>query len=155
GLARNLGISKEEAGRFIDAYFKLYPGVRAWLDATLEQAREQGYVTTLLQRRRYLPELKSSDRNVRGAAERMAINTPVQGSAADIIKLAMIRLDEALRGMKAQLLLQVHDELVVEADAAIADKVAQTMRDMMENAMRLDVPLKVDVGIGNHWAEIH
>lgn len=155
GLARNLGITNAEASRFIDAYFKLYPGVRAWLDDTLLQAREKGYVTTLLQRRRYLPELHSPDRNARGAAERMAINTPVQGSAADIIKIAMIRLDRALREFDATLLLQVHDELVVEARAEEADKVAGVMRTIMENAVRLEVPMRVDVGVGRHWAEIH
>jgi len=155
GLARNLGIGKLEAGRFIDAYFALYPGVRNWLDATLELAKEQGYVTTLLGRRRYLPELRSGDPNVRGAAERMAINTPVQGSAADIIKLAMIRLDNALRDLDAHLLLQVHDELVVECAAGLTEEVAGTLRGIMESAVPLDVALKVDVGIGNNWAEIH
>lgn len=155
GLARNLKISKAEAQRFIDAYFALYPEIRAWLDATVAQARERGYVTTLLQRRRYLPELKSSDINARRGAERMAINTPVQGSAADIIKLAMLRLDAALDPSEARLLLQVHDELVVEADHGIAAKVADQMKNIMESAVKLDVPLKVDSGIGNNWAEIH
>ncbi len=155
GLARNLGIANAEAARFIDQYFAQYPGVRAWLDETLVGARELGYVTTLMQRRRYVPELKSGDQTTRRAAERAAINTPVQGSAADIIKVAMIRLHEAVRGTQARVLLQVHDELVVEAPAKVAKEVASTMRGIMENVVALDVPLKVDVGIGKNWAEIH
>ncbi len=155
GLARNLGISNAEAARFIDQYFAQYPKVRTWIDATLEKARETGYVATLLGRRRYMPELKASDMNVRRGAERAAINMPVQGTAADIIKTAMVRLDAALRDAAARMLLQVHDELLVEAPASEADRVAATMREIMENAMALDVPLKVDVGIGRNWAEIH
>jgi DNA polymerase-1 len=155
GLARNLDISNSEAQHFIDEYFKQYPGVKAWLDGTIEAARELGHVTTLLNRRRYVPELKSSDVNTRRGAERVAINTPVQGSAADIIKLAMVRLDAALAGRPARMLLQVHDELVVEADAAIAEEVAALTKKTMEEAVTLDVHLRVDVGIGNNWAEIH
>ena len=161
GLARNLDISNSEAQQFIDAYFKQYPGVKAWLDGTIETAREQGYVTTLLNRRRYVPELKSSDVNTRRGAERVAINTPVQGSAADIIKLAMVRLDRALRedqafrGKTARMLLQVHDELVVEADEAIAEAASALTKQVMEDALKLDVHLRVDVGIGKNWAEIH
>lgn len=155
GLARNLGIPNAEAARFIEEYFKQYPGVRRWLDETIEAAKEMGYVTTLLQRRRYVPELASSDQNTRRAAERAAINTPVQGSAADLIKLAMVRLDPLLEASGARMLLQVHDELLVEAAAESADEIAALMKRKMEEAMRLDVPLKVDVGIGNNWAEIH
>lgn len=155
GLARGLDISNSEAQHFIDEYFKQYPGVKVWLDATIATAREQGYVTTLLGRRRYVPELKSSDVNTRKAAERVAINTPVQGSAADIIKLAMLRLDTALAGKPAQMLLQVHDELVVEAEADFADEAAALTRTLMEGALPLDVALRVDVGTGNNWAEIH
>lgn len=155
GLARNLGIGQKEAQQFIDAYFAQYPGVRKWLDETLERAKREEYVTTLLQRRRYLPELRSSDVNVRRAAERAAINTPVQGSAADIIKQAMLEVDKALTGQDAQMLLQVHDELVVEAPTAQAEAVADTMRQIMEGTITLHVPLKVDVGIGRNWAEIH
>lgn len=155
GLARNLGIAQKEAQQFIDAYFAQYPGVQRWLEETLELAKRDEYVTTLLQRRRYLPELRSSDVNVRRAAERAAINTPVQGSAADIIKLAMIAVDTALKGQDARMLLQVHDELVVETPTAKAEDIADTMRQVMEGAIKLDVPLKVDVGIGRNWAEIH
>jgi len=155
GLARNLGISNAEAGRFVDEYFAQYPKVRAWIDQTLEAARADGFVTTLLNRRRYVPELNSPDIAVRKAAERAAINTPVQGSAADLIKLAMVRLDAALLDTPARLLLQVHDELLVESEAATADTIAGRMREIMESAFALDVPLRVDVGIGRNWAEIH
>jgi DNA polymerase-1 len=155
GLARNLGISNGEAQQFIDAYFAQYPGVKAWLDSTIETARERGYVTTLLNRRRYVPELRSSDVNTRRAAERATINTPVQGSAADIIKLAMVRLDTALAGKTARMLLQVHDELVVEVEERAAAEVAALMKEVMEQALPLDVHLRVDVGIGRNWAEIH
>jgi len=155
GLSRSLGISNAEAARFIDAYFAQYPDVRRWLDETLLRAKDEGYVTTLLNRRRYLPELKSGDVNVRRAAERMAINTPVQGSAADIIKVAMIRLDETLEALGGALLLQVHDELLVEAPEDRAEAVAAEMRRVMEGAAQLDVSLKVDVGIGMNWSEAH
>ena len=155
GLSRNLGISRAEAARFIDHYFAQYPRVRAWIDRTIEEARDNGYVTTLLQRRRPVPDLNSKDNNLRRAAERVAINTPVQGSAADIIKVAMVRLDAALRGTRSRMLLQVHDELLVETPAGDAEHIAATMKRIMEEAFPLAAPLKVDIGIGNNWAEIH
>ena len=155
GLARNLGISNAEASRFIDGYFAQYPGIQHWLDQTLEEARDRGYVKTLLNRRRYVPEITSGNVNVRKAGERVAINTPVQGSAADIIKLAMIKLDAALRNHDAQILLQVHDELVVEASEDAVDEITALMKQTMEDALTLDVPLRVDVGAGNNWAQIH
>jgi DNA polymerase-1 len=155
GLARSIGVSNKEAETFINAYFAQYPGVRAWLDNTIEEATRIGYVKTMLGRRRYVPDLNATNLAVRRAAERVAINTPVQGSAADIIKVAMLRLDEALKEFDAQLLLQVHDELVVEADARHAEDVMKVMRHTMENAAKLDVPLKVDAGVGKNWAEIH
>lgn len=146
---------RADAARFIDEYFVQYPGVNDWINDTLRRAKEEGYVTTLLNRRRYVADLKSRDMATRRAAERIAINTPVQGSAADIIKLAMIRLDEALRGGEARLVLQVHDELLIEGPERDAERVAETVRRIMEEAVELDVPLKVDVGIGDNWAEIH
>jgi len=155
GLARSLGISNADAARFITQYFEQFPGVKAWHDATLTQAREQGFVTTLLNRRRYLPELQAGDANTRKQGERVAINTPVQGSAADIIKVAMVRLDERLAGTNARMLVQVHDELLVEAPAAEAEEVAETIRETMQHAVELAVTLKVDAGIGNNWDEIH
>ena len=156
GLARNLGIARGEARKFIDNYFETYPGVARWLEKTKEEAKRDGYVTTMFQRRRYINDIKSRNTVSRNAAERMAINTPVQGSAADIIKIAMVRLYEALKNMeKTHLLLQVHDELVVETPAEHADATAATMKDIMEGVVELAVPLKVDIGVGSHWAEIH
>jgi len=155
GLARNLGINQTEAARFIDGYFAKYPKVRTWLDGCLEEAYRNGYISTLLGRRRYVPELKSADQNTRKAAERATINMPVQGTAADIIKVAMLRLDAALAGSPARLLLQVHDELLVEAPAKDAEAVAALTKEHMEQAFTLDVPLRVDVGMGLNWADIH
>jgi len=155
GLARNIGVTNKEADTFIKAYFEQYPKVREWLDQTIEDAKRDGYVKTMLNRRRYTPDLKASNQSVRRAAERAAINTPVQGSAADIIKVAMLRLDPQLEKHDARMLLQVHDELVVEAPEKKAKQVAKLMRETMEQAAELDVPLKVDVGIGKNWAEIH
>lgn len=155
GLAKNVGISNADAQRFIDQYFELYPKVKVWIEETLEHARKDGYVTTVLNRRRYVPEINSSDPVTRKAAERATINTPVQGSAADIIKLAMIQLDAALSKTTARLLLQVHDELLVESPAGETDRVATLMKRIMEKAITLDVPLRVDVGIGENWAAIH
>ncbi|MEA3366466.1 MAG: DNA polymerase I [Candidatus Hydrogenedentes bacterium] len=155
GLSKNLGISRSEAAQFIENYFAQYPGVAAWIDRTLEEARTNGYVTTLLQRRRPVPELNSTNNTTRRAAERVAINTPVQGSAADIIKLAMVHLDKALEGSRSRMLVQVHDELLVETPEAEAKDTATIMKRIMEEAMPLAAPLKVDIGIGNNWAEVH
>jgi DNA polymerase-1 len=126
-----------------------------WLASTLERAIADGYVTTLLNRRRYVPELSSSEVHTRKAAERAAINTPVQGSAADIIKLAMVRLDKAIAGTSGRMLLQVHDELLLEAREDEAEAIAALTKTTMEQAVTLDVHLRVDVGIGNNWDEIH
>ena len=155
GLARNLSISNKEAAKFIDNYFATYPKVKIWIDETIEKAKELGYVTTLLNRRRYIPEINGSDVQSRKGAERIAMNTPVQGTAADIIKIAMIQVDKELEGTGTNMLLQVHDELVVEAPESDADAIAEQIRSIMSGAFELNVPLKVDVGIGNHWAEIH
>ena len=155
GLARNLGISNKEAATFIENYFAQYPKVKTWIEATIEKAKELGFVTTMLNRRRYIPEINGSDVQSRKGAERIAMNTPVQGTAADIIKVAMIRVDEALQGTDANLLVQVHDELLIEAPNDTADEIAKTIEGIMASAIELDVPLDVDVGVGNHWAEIH
>ncbi len=156
GLARNLGISRADAARFIEAYFGQYPGVQTWIDKTIAEARKAGWVMTLLNRRRNMPELASRDAAARRGAERMAINTPVQGSAADIIKLAMVQLDAALAPLAdVHMVLQVHDELVVEAPLDAVDEISSVMRRIMEGAVRLDVPLRVDVGVGRNWAEAH
>ncbi|HOQ88862.1 MAG TPA: DNA polymerase I [Candidatus Hydrogenedentes bacterium] len=155
GLARNLKISRKEARSFIDRYFQLYPGVKRWMDQAIALAREKGYAETLLGRRRRIPDINSRSMNARRAAERMAINTPVQGSAADIIKLAMVKVHPLLSGMGARMLLQVHDELVVEAPRERANDVADTLRAVMSGAASLRVPLPADVGIGDNWAAAH
>ncbi len=126
-----------------------------WLETVKEQARKEGYVTTLMNRRRYIADLNSTRAMARAAAERIAVNTPVQGSAADIIKIAMVRMADELAQYPAQMLLQVHDELLVETDADCAEEVAALMRSIMSKAAELRVPLKVDTGIGMNWAEIH
>jgi len=157
GIANQLGIAAGEAQQTIDAYFARYRGVRRFLDETIESARAQGWVTTLLGRRRYLPDLQSRNRVLRNAAERMAVNTVIQGTAADLIKKAMVEVDAALRGagLGAQMILQVHDELVFEVAAASAEETARVVRERMEGVFTLDVPLQVEVGTGRHWREAH
>ncbi len=156
-LARDLGISQAEAKRYIESYFERYGSVRRYMDSVLEGARENGYVSTILGRRRPVPELLSGQRGVVQAAERMATNTPIQGSAADIIKLAMLRVDGRLQssGLDAFMTLQVHDELLIEAPAADVEVVSELVRKEMAEAIELSVPLKVDVGSGVTWAEAH
>ena len=155
--ARELGVSTAAAAAYIEEYFRRYAGVRRFIDATIGEARERGWVTTILGRRRYLPELAARDPAVRQFAERAATNTPIQGSAADLIKLAMITVQRRLREGRfaARLLLQVHDELVLEAPAAEAAAVAELVRDAMEHVWPLRVPLRVDVRSGANWAEAH
>ncbi|MBM3501655.1 MAG: DNA polymerase I, partial [Armatimonadetes bacterium] len=137
-------------------YFAKLPGVERYLSATLEQARAEGYTTTLLGRRRAFPELHSSAARDRAYAERAAINSPLQGSAADIIKVAMVRLDALLaeRRMSARMLLQVHDELLLEVGEGVAAEVAEVVREVMEGASSLDVPLAVDVSVGENWRDL-
>lgn len=156
-LARDLGISIGEAKQYIDNYFARYAGVRRFLEATLATARERGVVTTLLGRRRPVPELSSGQRGIVQAAERIAANTPIQGSAADIIKVAMLGIDKSLAEseLDAFLILQVHDELLVECNAADAERVSVLLRESMEGAMDLSVPLQVEIGIGPSWAAAH
>jgi DNA polymerase-1 len=157
GLSRQLGIPRAEAAAYIKLYFSRYPCIREFLDATIEQARVTGYVQTLARRRRYLPELLSQNRTVRQGAERIAMNTPIQGSAADLIKMAMLRVACALdqHPVGIQMLLQVHDELVLEAPEAQAEVAVALVREAMTGAMQLAVPLVVDVGIGHDWASAH
>ena len=152
-LARNIGASRFEAKAFIDRYFERYPGVKAYMDAAVKKGHEQGYVTTLMNRRRYLPELSSANYNVRAFGERCAMNSPIQGTAADIIKLAMIAVDQALKdeGLAAKLILQVHDELIVEAPEAEAERVRDLLRRCMEGVVTLSVPLRTDISIGGDW----
>lgn len=156
-LANDLNISRIEAKRFIDNYFERLPGVAAFIEAMKEQARQQGYVTTLLGRRRAIPGINDRNKNRREFAERTAVNTPVQGSAADIIKVAMVNLDKALKdeNLPADIILQVHDELILEVDQAAIEQVAIRAREIMESAVELSVPLRVDIGVGKTWARIH
>jgi DNA polymerase-1 len=157
GIANQLGIAQAEARETIDAYFARYTGVRRFLDETIEQAKTRGYVTTLLGRRRYLPDLSSRNRVQRQAAERMAVNTVVQGTEADLIKKAMLEVVDGLAdaGLAAEMILQVHDELVFEVAPQDVDAVTQLVRSRMEDVVSLDVPLVVDVGIGADWRAAH
>ncbi|TFH66825.1 MAG: DNA polymerase I [Gemmatimonadales bacterium] len=154
-LARQLGISQDEAKAFIAEYFERFAGVRTWLDNQVELARTQGWVETLFHRRRFVPEIKDRNFNVRAFGERLAQNSPLQGSAADLIKVAMIRIHAELHrdGHAAQLLLQVHDELVLEAPSEEVEGVVSLVRRHLEGAATLRVPLVVDVGVGPNWLE--
>ena len=156
-LARDQGIPVKQAKAFIDTYFSRYSGIKSFLDGSVAVARERGYAETILKRRRYLPDLNASNHQVRSMAERMAVNTPVQGGAADIMKLAMLAVDRRLRetGLPVRVLLQVHDELVLEVEAGREHDVIEAVRETMEGAYTLSVPLKVDIGIGDNWAEVH
>jgi len=153
-LSSELSIPYVEAENFIERYFASYPRVRAWIDKTLEDAREKGYVETLFGRRRFVPDLNSKIRTVREAAERMAFNMPVQGTATgDLMKLAMVKLHPELERRKAHLVLQVHDELLVEVAEDQADEVAEVVREVMQNAWKFNVPIEVGIGIGQNWLE--
>lgn len=155
GLAKNAGVSRKEADAFIEKYFERYPQVHAYMSEMVRRGYELGYTETLFGRRRALPELQSQNRNIRNFGERAAMNTPVQGTAADIIKLAMVRVQDALQkgGLASKLILQVHDELVVEAPLQEADKVSALLRDAMENVVTLSVPLIAEVSRGRSWFE--
>jgi DNA polymerase-1 len=157
GLARNLGIERGAAQQHVQRYFQRYPGVRRFMDNTRAQARERGYVETVFGRRLYLPDIRSGNTQLRQYAERSAINAPMQGTAADIIKLAMISVDEWCRreSPPARLIMQVHDELVLEVRADAVEQVSTAVRDHMVNAAALSVPLRVDVGAGANWDEAH
>jgi DNA polymerase-1 len=156
GLSQQLGIEPGEARRFIDAYFEKYAGVRAFIDATLEQTRRDQKVKTLFGRIRPIPDINSKNATQRGFAERTAVNTPLQGTAADLIKLAMIRIDQEIRrrGMKSRMTLQVHDELVFEVPESEIDAMKSLVREHMENAHTLAVPLMVEVGVGLNWRDM-
>jgi DNA polymerase-1 len=152
-LAEDIGVSRWEAKDYIDSYLANYPGVRTYMKQVVEDARESGYTTTLYGRKRYIPELKSSNFNIRSGAERIALNTPIQGTAADLIKLAMIRVDEALQRNypEAQLILQVHDELIVECPEEIAAQVAELVSREMQQVAMLSVPLTAEAKWGKSW----
>jgi DNA polymerase-1 len=153
GLSQSLGITRKEAGTFIEKYLESFPGVQEYMTDIVREAKEKGYVSTLMERRRYIPDITNRNFNLRSFAERTAMNTPIQGSAADIIKKAMIDLADALKeeGLQAQLLLQVHDELIVEAPKEEIDQLKELVPRVMENALELKVPLKVDYAYGPTW----
>lgn len=155
GLANQLQVSRKEAAGYIDSYFARYTGVKQYMEKMVETARKQGYVQTLLGRRRYLPDIKHSNFNLRSFAERTAINTPIQGTAADIMKLAMIKVAQVLKeaGLKSRILLQVHDELILEVPEAEKEQAAALVRNAMESAASLEIPLSADVKFGKNWAE--
>ena len=155
GLAQLLGIEQRDAKDYIDRYFQKYPGVKAYLDQTLEFVKTNGYVTTMFGRRRYIPDIRSRDRNVFMAAQRAAVNTPLQGSAADIIKIAMVEVQNEIqnRKMDVRMIMQVHDELVFEVSEPEKEAVAKMVKEKMENVCELIVPLTVDLSIGKNWRE--
>ncbi|KIL41603.1 DNA polymerase I [Gordoniibacillus kamchatkensis] len=155
GLSQNLDITRKEAANFIEQYFSVFQGVRKYMDDIVQTARKDGFVTTLLQRRRYLPEISASNFNLRSFAERTAMNTPIQGTAADIIKLAMVQMAERLKaeGLQSRMLLQVHDELVFEVPPDELETMKRIVPEVMEGAIQLDVPLKVEADYGTNWYE--
>lgn len=157
GLSQRLTIPRTEAKEIIDGYFRSYPGVRQYMERVIDQAREQGWVSTIFGRKRHLPDIRSGNATVRGLAERNAINAPIQGSAADIMKIAMIRAWEELRrrGLRSRIILQVHDELVIDMYKPEQEQVIAVVVDAMEHAAKLSIDLSVDYGIGDNWLEAH
>jgi DNA polymerase-1 len=155
GLSQNLGITRKAAQQYIDTYFEKYPGVKEYMERIVRQAKDQGFVETLYHRRRYLPDINSRNYNIRSFAERTAINTPIQGSAADILKIAMIELNKRLKEEKleATMLLQVHDELVFEVPEKELETLDKLVSEVMENAVSLHVPLITDSSWGKTWYE--
>jgi DNA polymerase-1 len=157
GLAQQLGISRTEAKQIIDAYYTQFSGLKTYQQQAVEQARAKGYVETVMGRRRYLPDIQSSNAVVRSFAERNAVNAPIQGSAADIIKLAMVKIQDALKtsGLKSKMVLQVHDELLFDAPKPELDALFNLVKREMVNAANLVVPLEVEIQAGNNWLEAH
>jgi DNA polymerase-1 len=157
GLSQNLGIPRKEAQEIIENYFSQYPGIKKYMSDTIEFARENGYVETIMKRRRYLRDINSANATVRGFAERNAINAPIQGSAADMIKYAMINIFNEInaRKLKSKMTMQVHDELVFEVHKSEVEEMKALVREKMQNAIKLNVPILVEVGVGNNWLEAH
>lgn len=155
GLGEQIGVSKKQAKEYIDQYLEKYSGIKEFMDNIIEEAKEKGYVETIYQRRRYIPEIKSNNYVVRQFGSRIAMNTPIQGSAADIMKIAMINVYKRLKAEKLQskLILQVHDELLIETKINEKEAVRKLLKECMENATKLNVPLKADLSEGNNWYE--
>ncbi|MDR2901074.1 MAG: DNA polymerase I, partial [Treponema sp.] len=156
-LANELGISRTEAANYIDAYYATYHGINTFKESVISKTEEQGFVSTIFGRRRYIPTINSSNKMEKAAAERVTVNTPIQGTAADIVKTAMLKLDTVLSQSKlsARMLLQVHDELIFECPKAEAEKLSVIVKTEMENAVKLSVPLRVNVEIGQRWGDFH
>ena len=157
GLAQRLGISRTEAKALIDGYFASYPKVKQYMEQTTTEAHQTGCVSTIFSRRRYLEGIDSQNANTRALAERNAINAPIQGSAADIMKIAMIGVAQAFKqqGIRSKLILQVHDEIVIDLIPAEREAVEKIVREQMEGAAKLNIPLVVDIGVGRNWLEAH
>lgn len=153
GLAKNIGVSWKEAKEYINTYLNKYHGIREFMKNIVEEAKDKGYVSTIFGRRRYIPELKNKNKNIIQFGERIAMNTPIQGSAADIIKIAMNNLYKALKenNLKSKLVMQVHDELIVETFDDEIDIVKSIMKEAMENVIKLDIPLDIDLNVGDSW----
>ena len=158
GLAKNLNIERVAAQNYIEKYFTRYPSVRNYMEEAKQSAKNNGYIETYFGRRLWVPEINGSNGIRRAAAERAAINGPMQGTAADLIKMAMNAVDEWIKKSKeitGKMIMQVHDELVFEVPESEVDKFQENIRDLMENVAKLDVPLKVDIGVGNNWEQAH
>ena len=157
GLSQNLNVSRSEAAEIIEAYWKEFPSVRIYMDECIAKAKEQGYVETILGRRRYLRNINAGNFTMRGYDERNAINAPIQGSAADLIKVAMINIHDWMKKEKlaSRMLMQVHDELVFEVHHSEITRVQEKVKELMVNAIKLDVPMEVGIGRGNNWLEAH
>ena len=157
GLAKQIDVSRTEAKQYIDGYFENYPGVLQFMNETKEKAKSQGYVETVLGRRLYLPQINSKNKMLQQHALRTAINAPMQGSSADIIKKAMLNIQDWIdsEGHEIKMFMQVHDELVFEINSEKADEYANKIKLMMSNALKLHIPLEVDIGIGSNWQEAH
>ncbi len=157
GLSQRLNISRKEAKQIIDSYFEQFPSIKTFMDQCIADAREKGYVSTILGRKRYLRDINSANAVVRGFAERNAINSPIQGSAADMIKLAMIKIQNYLKksGLKAKMILQVHDELIFDTPKEEAADLMEKVKEIMSEAMKIDVPMDVDANLGDNWLQAH
>ena len=156
GLSKDLDIQVNQAQDFIDAYFLRYPKVKEYIDAQIKKAQSEGFVTTLLGRRRYIPEINNKNMGIRQFAQRQAVNTPIQGTASDLIKLAMIKISAHIKsqGLEARMILQIHDELVFDLPIHELNKLSRLVKDEMENVMKLEVPIKVDMKKGDNWLEM-
>ncbi len=156
GLSRDLNIALDEAQSFIDAYFSRYPGVRDYIDKQVEFAQKNGFVMTLLGRRRYIPEINDKNNSIREFAKRKAINTPIQGTASDLIKLAMVDIHREIKrkNLKTEMILQIHDELLFDVPEEESEESSGLVRARMENVLKLDVPIRVDIKKGRNWLEM-